>query len=143
MKVEFVMLADAAQAVGGKLYILGGAWNQFRCTSFPVQMPVSIVTSILIENNETDRTIPVTTVLADEEGVPIIPEAQAELRIGKQETNGPHRALLAVNASLQIPHAGRYAVQVTAGDAVNSIYFDVIFVGKRVDPIPPASTPLH
>ena len=35
MRVEYVMVADAAQVTGGKLYVLGGGWNQYRAASFP------------------------------------------------------------------------------------------------------------
>src|SRR5437660_12501419 len=105
MRVEFVMVADAAQVVDGKLYVLGGAWNQYRCTAFPTQVSVSIVTSILVEADETDRGIPISLMLADGEGVPIIPEAQAELRIGRQAgASGPYRALFSLNAAgVQLP----------------------------------------
>src|SRR5579859_3451646 len=29
MKIEYALLADAAQAVGGKVFVLGGGWNLF------------------------------------------------------------------------------------------------------------------
>ncbi|WP_420612943.1 DUF6941 family protein [Candidatus Spongiisocius sp.] len=37
--VEFAMLADAVQAVGGKLYILGGGWELLYVASFPARHP--------------------------------------------------------------------------------------------------------
>ena len=37
--VEFAMVADAVQAVGGKLYILGGGWELLYVESFPARHP--------------------------------------------------------------------------------------------------------
>ena len=74
MRVEYVMVADAAQVVGGKLYVLGGGWNQYRATAFPVPMTVSIVTSILVDSPETGHPIVVSLTVADEAGIPIVPE---------------------------------------------------------------------
>src|SRR5260370_39611657 len=35
MKIEYALLADAAQAVGGKGFVLGGGWDLFRAASYP------------------------------------------------------------------------------------------------------------
>ncbi|MYB43470.1 MAG: hypothetical protein F4X74_00780 [Acidimicrobiia bacterium] len=37
--VEFAMVADSVQAVGGKLYILGGGWELLYVESFPARHP--------------------------------------------------------------------------------------------------------
>jgi hypothetical protein len=51
--------------------------------------------------------------------------------------------MLPINATIQIPREGRYAAQVMAGDSVNETYFDVLFVGKKVEVIPSQTPPLH
>lgn len=38
-RVEFAMVADAVQAVGGKLYVLGGGWDMLWVGSFPARHP--------------------------------------------------------------------------------------------------------
>ena len=38
-RVEFAMVADAVQAVGGKLYVLGGGWDLLWVGSFPARHP--------------------------------------------------------------------------------------------------------
>ncbi len=35
--IDFAVLADAAQAVGGKLHLLGGGWDTLRVQRVPVQ----------------------------------------------------------------------------------------------------------
>jgi hypothetical protein len=144
MRVEYVMVADAAQVVGGKLYVLGGGWNQYRAASFPVPMSVSIVTSVLVESAETEKPVVVTLTIADEDGIPVVPAMHAQVQVGRAEgSRPPYRLMLPINATIQIPREGRYAAQVTAGDSVNDTYFDVLFVGKKVEVIPSQMPPLH
>lgn len=38
-QVEFAMLADAVQAVGGKLFVLGGGWDTLWVRQFPARHP--------------------------------------------------------------------------------------------------------
>jgi hypothetical protein len=137
------MVADAAQVVGGKLYVLGGGWNQYRAASFPAPMSVTIITSVLVESTETERPLVVSVTLADEAGLPIIPEIQAQVQVGRAEgSRPPYRVMLPINATIQIPREGRYSAQVRAADSVNNTYFDVLFVGKKVE-IPSQMPPLH
>jgi len=37
MQLDFLILADRAEAVNGKLYLLGGAWDRLGLTSLPGQ----------------------------------------------------------------------------------------------------------
>lgn len=145
MRVEFVMVADAAQVVAGKLYVLGGAWDQFRSTSFPTQMPVAIVASVLAESaTDTGKPISVNLLVADEQGVPVMPEIQVQVQIERAEgSRPPYRVLVPTNAVVPIPREGRYTAQVTAGDSVNSVHFDVRFVGRKAEIVPSQTTPLH
>ena len=54
MNIHALMLADSAQAVDGKLYILGGAWNILRFPEFPAQLIVGIAVAIDVDWNETN-----------------------------------------------------------------------------------------
>jgi len=139
MQIEFVMLADAAQVVGGKLYLLGGAWNLYRATAFPTQAPIALVASILVDRNETGSRHSVRLTVADEAGIPIIPALDWSIEVAGTEGNDPatpQRSLLAVNTGIQLPRAGRYSFTVTAGNASRSVWFDAIFVGTKVEAAP-------
>src|SRR5215469_6176609 len=70
-RVDFVLLADHAEVTpGGKLYVTGGGWNRLS-RLLPVALPgmpepppppplhLAVVTSILVDWNETNETIPV------------------------------------------------------------------------------------
>src|SRR5262245_52870994 len=139
MQVEFVMVADAAQVIGGKLYLLGGAWNLYRATAFPTQAPVALVASILVDRNEAGSRHTVRLTVADEAGIPIIPAMDWAVEVGRPEGNDPtipQRSMLAVNTGIQLPRAGRYSFTVTAGSASRSVWFDAVFVGAKVEAAP-------
>ena len=55
MEVEWLILADAAQVVGNKLYILGGGWDQvFVNSAFPIDQRIALALSIRVPWNETN-----------------------------------------------------------------------------------------
>ena len=53
MEVDTLMLADGAQAVGGKVYILGGGWNTVWARTFPAEHKLSVAVGLRIGWNET------------------------------------------------------------------------------------------
>jgi len=56
MEVEWLMLADAAQVVGAKLYLLGGGWDVLTVNrAFPVDQRCALALSILVPWNETNK----------------------------------------------------------------------------------------
>lgn len=59
-----MLLADSAQAVGGKLYILGGGWNIIG----PAPSPFAIVLLIDVDWNEANQQHALRLELLDEDG---------------------------------------------------------------------------
>ena len=56
MEVEWLILADAAQVVGAKLYLLGGGWDRLTVNKeFPVDQRCAIALSIKVPWNETNQ----------------------------------------------------------------------------------------
>ncbi|MBI2303671.1 MAG: hypothetical protein HYU86_02860 [Chloroflexi bacterium] len=56
MDVEWLVLADAAEVVGNKLYLLGGGWDLLTVnTGFPVEQHCAIALSARIPWNETNQ----------------------------------------------------------------------------------------
>ncbi|MGH7897657.1 MAG: DUF6941 family protein [Candidatus Binatia bacterium] len=143
MKVEFLILCDAAQVVDGKLYMLGGAWNVHRSPVFPVNVQFGLALAANVEWEETGRKHPVSVVIADEAGVPLL-KLGGELEVGRSAElpRGPQRALIAVNGSLKLPRPGRYFAQATAGTSTANLSFDSLLVGKRIG-VPPVDQRSH
>ena len=55
MQVHALLLADFVQAVEGKLYMIGGAWNVLNVQAFPATHGLGIGVAIDIDWNETNQ----------------------------------------------------------------------------------------
>ena len=54
-RVEFVLLADRAEAIGGKLYVLGGGWDQLRTPDAQHAAILSVAVSVILEGEDFDQ----------------------------------------------------------------------------------------
>lgn len=82
-----MLLCDAAQSIGGKLYILGGGWSQVQ-TSPGVAMNMALAIKLAIPWDHTNRPIAIRTTLLNEDGQPVaFPTgqlgAEGEIEIGR------------------------------------------------------------
>jgi hypothetical protein len=112
MKVT-TLLADAAQAVGGKLYILGGGWSM----TGPDPIPSAIALKIEVPWTEANRRHDLLLALLDADGQPVrIGDSPVEIR-GQVEVGRPAGlpagtpldAALAINVGpLPLPPGARY-----------------------------------
>ncbi len=142
MKIEFLILADAAQVADGKLFLLGGGFTFHRSGNFPSQMQFAVALSIQVPWNEAGIRYPTTLTIADEAGVPIVPVLQGQFEVAKSDQipqGTTQRAMIAVNFNLQIPRPGRYTVSASAGSSTAETSFDAIFVGAKAPFTPPKS----
>ena len=98
-----MMLADSAQAVGGKLYILGGGWS----ITGPLPCPSAIAALIHVPWNETNRKHGVKVELVDEDYRPVLvptPQGDAPLVIqGDFEVGRPPG--IVPGSSIEVPFA--------------------------------------
>ena len=53
--VDFLILADAAQVQGDKLYLLGGGWSLIWAKDFPVQHQLAVAAAILVPWMDTNH----------------------------------------------------------------------------------------
>jgi hypothetical protein len=82
-----MLLCDAAQEVGGKLYIIGGGWSQRRVEPGPALMAVAI--KIYVGWNEANEKLPFVLRLMTADGQAYNP-GDAEVRVeGMAEVGRP------------------------------------------------------
>lgn len=136
MKIEYALLADAAQAVGGKIFVLGGGWNLFRSPNFPAPVQLAVAVGLGFTFDEVGSKYPLSVVIADEAGVPIIPEIKGQVETGQSAPDVPRTATIkipvAINVNLSLPHPGTYGIVVTAGTSTAQLSFEAIFAGQKV-----------
>jgi hypothetical protein len=145
MKIEYALLADAAQAVGGKVFILGGGWNVFRAANYPAPIYFAVAIGLGFTSNEAGIKYPLNVVVADEAGVPIIPEMKGQVETGQPAADVPKGASVkvpvAINMNITLPRPGTYGIVVTAGSSSAQLSFEAIFVGQKVNFAPEGPAP--
>lgn len=55
MDIEWLILADSAQVVGNKLFLMGGGWDRIVLNKLPSQHALSIAFAIKVPWNETNE----------------------------------------------------------------------------------------
>jgi len=87
--IDLAMLADAVQAVQGKLYVLGGGWDTLFVSGFPARHPsLAIAVRLRIPWAVSTTTLRLGVELQDADGVPLLPGGQVrhEVVIRRQST---------------------------------------------------------
>ena len=77
-----MMLADAAQEVGGKLYVLGGGWS----ITGPEPVPMAIALKLEVPWDRTNLQHSLLLELLDEDGEPVLVPGQDGEEVALQVT---------------------------------------------------------
>jgi len=113
MEVEWLILADAAQVVGNKLYLLGGGWDRLMVNSgFPVNQSIGIAVSFRVPWNETNEQHSFEVEVASEDGA-TIQKVGGGLEVGRPAGIPPgqeQRVQVAANAVLRLNSPGTYVI---------------------------------
>ena len=112
MDVEWLILADAAEVTGGKLYLIGGGWNQITVQRFPFQQGMSIAVSFRVPWNQTNEKHSFEIDVADVDGASIA-RVPGEFEVGRRAgipAGQDQRAQFVVNVNWTIKKAGGYVV---------------------------------
>jgi hypothetical protein len=118
MRIHALLLADSAQAVDGKLYVLGGAWNMLRFPAFPASIMVGIGVAIDVDWTETNQRHHLDVHFEDADGQPMDPRIGADFEAGRPPgaiAGAELRIVLAVNGPLAVPAPGQYAAVASIG----------------------------
>ncbi len=85
-EIEYVVNADHAEAINGKLYLHGAGWTDLQQATGPAGQPaivhLGIAVSILIGWNETNRRFPLKVTLTHEDGAEVA-RVDAQVEAGR------------------------------------------------------------
>ena len=113
MEVEWLILSDAAEVTGNKLYLLGGGWDRLTVNSkFPLRQNMAIALSIRVPWNETNQkhSLQVEIVTADGESVF---QFGGQVEVGRPPGIPPgqdQRMQAVVSVGLTLQHPGTYEI---------------------------------
>lgn len=132
-RIENLMVANHAEAIGGLLYVSGGGWTEhWRGTGNPdgtfPPSHLGIALTILVAWTETNRRYPIRIVVEPEDGGEEVIRVEGEMESGRPP-GVPEgidlRSALAVNGEVVYPQAGGYRVVAQAGEDHRTVSFRV------------------
>jgi len=130
LQVDFLILADYAEAVNGKLYLMGGAWDRIGVRDAGQPMRFGVAVGVLVPWTATNQNHVLRLTLEDMDGTEhgVVVESTfvtgrpPELRPGSNQ-----RVLLAVNTLMPPPAPAEYALVASVdGDERRRVVFTVI-----------------
>ena len=114
VEVEWLILADGAQVVGNKLYLLGGGWDVLTVNSgFPLQQRCAVAVSFRVPWNETNRPHDVEIEITDHDGRVSLAKINGQVEVGRPvgiPEGSVQRAQVAADMGLSFPAPGTYVV---------------------------------
>jgi hypothetical protein len=111
--IEWLILADAAQVVGNKLYLLGGGWDVLTVSRpLPIQHPLAIAISVRVPWNETNQKHKFEVELVHEDGQSLL-KSSGQFEVGRPPGIRPgqdQRAQLAMSFGVKLEKGGTYVI---------------------------------
>jgi hypothetical protein len=102
--VEYLLVADYAEVVNHKLYIMGAGWDRFSPPAFPAVMRIGIVAGVRVPYLESNVPHHLTVTLRDGDGQELF-RLDGDLETGRPPGSRGDSAHvpLAVNAQIEVP----------------------------------------
>lgn len=113
MRVEWLILADYTEIIGGKLYLMGGGWDVLTVnTGFPLARPVGLAAAFSVPWNETNQRHNVEIEFLTDDGQPV-GKVSAQFEVGRPagiKAGQEQRFQLAANVPLNLAGPGTYVI---------------------------------
>lgn len=135
MQIEWLILADSAQVVGNKLYLLGGGWDRLTVnTGFPLDQRCALAMSIRVPWNETNQKHTFEVEVASEDPTSEAPKslikAGGQFEVGRPPgipQGQDQRIQVAVDMNLRIDSEGtKVVVARIEGQEMQRTHFNVV-----------------
>jgi len=133
VEIDFVILADFAQAGGGKLNLIGGGWNVYRATQYPVILPFGLGIAFLVPWSLTNRKHPWGFAIRRSEGMELA-SGGGDFEIGRETGIPPgmtQRVTIGMAGQLQLLEPGTYEIVVRTGEVEKRVTFEALTITAR------------
>jgi len=116
ISLDYLLVADGADAVGGKLYLLGGGWDRLKVPQLPglPAVPFAVALGINVPWSLTNRKIGFSVDVQDADGGEVAQLAGGEFEVGRPpglRAGTSQRFQITVPAQPQFSAEGRYVIQ--------------------------------
>ena len=134
--IEWLILADAAEVVGGKLYVLGGGWDRLTIQSLPASKNLAVALALRVPWHDTNRQHRFQIEMTDEDGNQAV-SVEGASEVGRPPgipQGQPQTVQLVINIEASFGKLGTYVIAARVNDSEErSIRFNVV-AGPGVAP---------
>lgn len=110
--VDFLILADFAQALGGKLYLQGGGWSRFKPPAYPASVQFGVGLGVRVPYAETEDKHHVILTMQTADGVELW-RIDADVETGRPpgSRGEAQLAILAVSGGAELKGPGEFVLK--------------------------------
>lgn len=134
VQISMLIAADSAEAINGKLYILGGGFNHLAVQQFPAAHRFDVALIVEVPWDHTNRPYAVVIEVVDADGSSLGYRAEANLETGRPAGARPGTSFavpLSIPVEVEFPTAGRYVIRSTVnGRDARRAVIEVVPVGE-------------
>jgi hypothetical protein len=138
--VEFLLPADRAEVIQGKLYMMGGGWDRITVADFGQPVALGLAMAVIVPWHATDRQHSFAVAFQTLDGE-VLSALEGHFTVGRPpllEPGASQRAMVAVNGTVQLPTAGTYAAVVSVNGRESArITFRAIAGQSTAAAVPP------
>jgi hypothetical protein len=111
VKLDFLIVADRAEAVNGKLYMIGGAWDRLGLSTIPGQAVFDVAVGVLVDYHETNVQHRFELALEDEDNKVVLGPIAGQFEVGRppgMKAAQAQRFIVVVRGPFPIPRTGAF-----------------------------------
>ena len=127
--IEWLILADAAEVVGGKLYLLGGGWDRLTVHSQPAKKNLAVALALRVPWRDTNRQHAFQIDMTDEDGAQIV-SVNGVSEVGRPDglpPGQPQLVQLVVNFNVTFERLATYIITARVNDSEErSVRFNIV-----------------
>ena len=134
VEIDFVILADFAQATQGKLTLVGGGWDLHHARQYPSTLQFGLGIGILVPWSLTNRKHTFEFVISASEG-PEVAKGGGDFEVGRQPgtpAGMTQRVVIGLSGQVPLPQPGTYEIVVVAGQDKKRVTFEALPVPANV-----------
>ena len=144
-EIDFAILADRAEVLHNKLYVMGGAWDSTYVVNFRQPCFICLAIGVLIPWNAANISHELIMQIESADATRIMPELRTSVTAGRPPTavvGQSFRTLLTINAQVILPGPGAYVALVqVAHSPIKRVVFYAIQAQPVIPPFPAPGTP--
>lgn len=82
MQIDYLLLAEHAEVVGNKLYLMGGGWDQMNVAEAPANVRLALAAGVRVDWEETNTSIPLLVRIEDDDAQELF-KLEGQINVGR------------------------------------------------------------